>query len=114
MPKFEVKTKNGKSVFLKDEDEIHRGGEGRIILLPAKAGMVAKIYHQGISGIDEDRFNQLQTLDKTLFVRPIDLLFQGTGIVGYTMEYAGKEFFPISSLFNQNFILRNGIDSAFK
>lgn len=114
MAKFEVKKQNGKAIFLKDQDEIQRGGEGRIILMPAKTGLVAKIYHQGIAGIDETRFNQLQNLDKEIFVKPIDLLFQADKIVGYTMEYAGKEFFPLSALFNQNFILRNAIDDNFR
>jgi serine/threonine protein kinase len=114
MGKFELKTKTGKTIILKDEDEIHRGGEGRIILLPPKTGLVAKIYLPGIKGIDESRFDQLQVLDKDLFVRPIDLLYKNGDVVGYTMEYAGKEYFPLSALFSQNFILRNGIDETYK
>jgi len=114
MAKFEVETQNGKSLFLKDEDEIHRGGEGRIILLPTKTNQVAKIYLPRVKGIDEKRFKQLQSLDSEVFVRPIDLLYQNGKIVGYTMEYAGKEFFPLSAMFSQNFILRNGISDSFK
>jgi hypothetical protein len=114
MAKFEVKTQNGKSFILKDEDEIHRGGEGRIMLMPAKTGLVAKIYLTGINTITQERFEQLKALDKELFVKPIDLLYQNGKIIGYSMEYAGKDYFPLSTLFSQNFITRNGITDQFK
>jgi serine/threonine protein kinase len=114
MTKFEVKTQTGRSFLLKDEDEIHRGGEGRIILMPPKTGLVAKIYHPGIKTIGMQQYNALKVLPEKYFVKPMDLLYQNNQIVGYSMEYAGKEFFPLSALFSQQFILRNGLDDKYK
>lgn len=106
MPKFKVTTNTGKSFYLKDENEIHRGGEGRILLIDAQKGKVAKIYHKGIKPITEDRFNVLLKLDKSLFLTPQELLLQKKIIIGYIMEFAGPGFFPLSSCFSKNFCLR--------
>lgn len=114
MAHFQVKTKKGKSFYLDDNSEIHRGGEGRILLIPTDQTKVAKIYHQGINGLTERRFEQLQKLDGELFLKPHDLLFVQKEIVGFTMEYAGKEFFPLSAMFNKSFCQRNGVSLQFK
>ncbi|NJO91044.1 MAG: hypothetical protein HC831_20330 [Chloroflexia bacterium] len=42
MAQFKVTTEAGKSFQLDDVNEIHRGGEGRIILLPKEKNKVAK------------------------------------------------------------------------
>jgi len=114
MAKFQVQSKNGKSFYLDDKNEIHRGGEGRIILLPAEKGKVAKIYHGGVLPISELRYNQLQKLDNELFVKPLDLLYENNKIIGFKMEYAGSDYFPLSSLFNRSFCHRNAITDKFK
>ena len=106
MPKFKVYTNTGKSFFLKDENEIHRGGEGRILLIDAQKNRVAKIYHKGIKPITKERFDALQKLDKLLFLIPQELLLQKNTVVGYTMEFAGKEFFPLSSCFSKSYCVR--------
>jgi len=111
MPKFKVTTNTGKSFYLKDENEIHRGGEGRILLIDSQKGKVAKIYHQGIKPITEKRFNELKKLNKSFFLIPQELLLQKGVIIGYTMEFAGKEFFPLSSCFSKNFCLRMKINN---
>ncbi|MBN1252752.1 MAG: hypothetical protein JXR51_05845 [Bacteroidales bacterium] len=110
MPKFKVNTKSGKSFYLKDENEIQRGGEGRILLLDNEPNMVVKIYHQTNHAISEDKFNYLQKLDSKFFIKPLELIFIDNEIVGYKMEYAGNEYFPISSLFSKNFCTKNKID----
>ncbi|RLD75239.1 MAG: hypothetical protein DRJ10_15650, partial [Bacteroidetes bacterium] len=69
-------------------------------------GKVAKIYHQGIKPITEQRFNELMKLDKSLFLTPQELLLQNGTIIGYTMEFAGSTFFPLSSCFSKNFCSR--------
>ncbi len=114
MAHFQVITQKGDTVTLDDNNEIHRGGEGRILLIDGNSNQVAKIYHPGVQIITENRFNQLQKLDPQLFIKPVNLLFQQKQIIGFTMEYAGKDFFPLSSLFSKNFCQRNGIDGKFK
>ncbi len=106
MPKFKVTTNTGNSFFLKDENEIHRGGEGRILLIDSQKEKVAKIYHAGIKPITEERFTHLMQLDKSLFLTPQELLLQKKTIIGYTMEFAGSEFFPLSSCFSKFFCVR--------
>ena len=114
MPKFKVITNTGKSFYLKDENEIHRGGEGRILLIDSQKGKVAKIYHPGIKPITKERFKILMKLDKSFFLTPQELLLRNNIIIGYTMEYAGKDFFPLSSCFSKNFCLRMKISNKTK
>ncbi len=114
MAQFQVISLKGNTITLDDNNEIHRGGEGRILLIDGNSSQVAKIYLPGIKTISENRFDQLQKLDKQLFIKPMDLLFHNKQIVGFTMEYAGKEYFPLSSLFTKNFCQRNGIDGKYK
>ena len=96
--------------YIKDSDEIHRGGEGRIMLLTGKPDFVAKLYHSGINTISEQQYNFLTKLDRTLFVVPEELLSDGKGkIAGFTMKYVGKDYFPLSSIFSKNFCTRNNI-----
>ncbi|NJO91045.1 MAG: hypothetical protein HC831_20335 [Chloroflexia bacterium] len=73
-----------------------------------------KIYHNGVVPISKLRFDQLQKLDNETFVKPLDLLFSYSEIVGFTMEYAGSDYFPFSALFNRSFCQRNAISDKFK
>ena len=75
MAKIKVFVKNGKHFQLDEKDEIHRGGEGKIFIIPNNQSLVAKIYHDNITPISQDQFNYLSKLDKSLFVVPQDLLF---------------------------------------
>ncbi len=105
----------GNKYTIKDADEIHRGGEGRIMLLTGKPDFVAKLYHSGINTISEQQYNFLTKLDRTLFVVPEELLSDGKGkIAGFTMKYVGKDYFPLSSIFSKNFCTRNNISEALK
>ncbi|MEN8119349.1 MAG: RIO1 family regulatory kinase/ATPase [Bacteroidota bacterium] len=114
MAKFKVTTHTGKSLYLKDENEIHRGGEGRILLIDSQKGKVAKVYHKGIKSITEERFNVLMKLDKSLFLTPQELLLQNGVVIGYTMVFAGSAYFPLSSCFSKNFCLRLKMNSKTK
>ena len=114
MPKFKITTNTGNSFFLKDENEIHRGGEGRILLIDSQKDKVAKIYHTGIKPITEERFKHLMKLNKSIFIIPNELILQKNTIIGYTMEYAGTDFFPLSSCFSKNFCLRMNINNSTK
>lgn len=105
----------GNTYKIDDADEIHRGGEGRIMILKETNKYVAKLYHPGILAIDEAQYIYLVKLDKNLFVVPHELLTDKKGnICGFTMEYIGKDFFPISVIFSKNFCTTNNITEAVK
>ena len=115
MAEFYLFLENKQKIKLDDKNEIHRGGEGRILTVAARKDKVAKIYHQGIPPISTDQHRYLSTLDRDLFVIPQELLFDASGqIKGFLMEYLGAHFFPISAIFNKNFCTRNSIDHTTK
>lgn len=115
MAKFTLTTKTGKKFQLNDSDEIHRGGEGRILAIASAPTLVAKIYHDNIATISEEQFDYLSKLNDALFVVPKDLLFEKSQkIVGFTMEYLGQDYFPLSSVFSKSFCLMNDINDNVK
>lgn len=114
MPDFQVKTHTGKTIILNDENEIHRGGEGRILLIDNQSNKLAKIYHSGIKPIDKKHFDELQNLDKNIFITPIDLLYKNNKVIGYTMEFAGSDFFALASCFNKSFCKKNNCNQKIK
>ena len=114
MPKFKVSTHTGNTFYLNDDNEIHRGGEGRILLIDNQPNKIAKIYHQGIKGINKKRFDALQKLDKSLFIIPEELLLINNLIIGYTMQFAGNDFFALASCFNKNFCKKNNCTQKIK
>jgi len=115
MALLQLKTPLGNRYAIDEVDEIHRGGEGRIISIKSDSSIVAKIYHDNITPITEDQFDYLSGLDQTLFVSPRELLMnQNDQIVGFTMEYLGQGFFPLSSIFAKNFCGRNNITDKIK
>lgn len=109
-----VFNKNNQKQEIKTEFEIARGGEGIVYEFDSKT--VAKIYHDGITPIEQRKFKFLSSLDQNYFVSPIELLFNDRGIViGYTMAYIDQqEFFPLSSVYNKNFCKTEGIDSKIR
>lgn len=109
-----VKTQNGKQIKLDESSEVNRGGEGKILLIPSDKTLVAKIYHPGITPISQKKFQFLNKLDDN-FVKPHDLLFDNASqVIGFTMDYLGQDYFPMSSIFNKIFCTQNGIDKKFK
>lgn len=111
--KINYKTKTGKIVAIDEDKEIHRGGEGRIILFNSQ--YVAKIYHPGINPISESEFTFLSKLDKNLFVCPEELLYDSRGtVVGFLMQYLGQDYFPLSTLSGKTFCISNNIDEKVK
>lgn len=106
---------SGKNFQIDESQEIHRGGEGAIYPVPNRPDLVAKIYHQGINPITQEQFDYLSKLDKNLFVTPQELLYDNRkNIIGFTMEYLGQSYFPLSTIFSKNFCSRNGITPAVK
>ena len=111
---IQYKNNQAKVYQIDDADEIHRGGEGRIMLLKGINDKVAKLYHQGIPAITENKFKFLSTLDKQLFVIPEELLYLNNKVCGFLMSYVGKDLFPISAIFSRNFCIRNNISEDLK
>lgn len=115
MALLQLTTPLGNRYSIDEVDEIHRGGEGRIISIKKDPSIVAKIYHDNITPLTEDQFDYLSGLDQSLFVSPRELLLNNSGnIVGFTMEYLGQGFFPMSSIFAKNFCGRNNITDQVK
>jgi serine/threonine protein kinase len=105
-------TSSGKKILIDDSAEIHRGGEGRIILLKEMPQHVAKIYLPHKTPIAQNQLQALQVLDSQFFVKPEELIFdaQRTQVIGFTMQYAGNEFIQLAAWFNQQFCKKNQID----
>lgn len=106
-------THTGKKYRINDAHEIARGGEGCIYEIDGKT--VAKIYHPGIQPIQQKKFDFLNKLDKNLFIAPQDILLDSKSkVVGFTMEYLGQDYFPLSSIFTKSFCDSHGIDKKMK
>lgn len=104
-------TQNNITITLSDQNEIHRGGEGRILLIPELQGKVAKIYHNPNSTITLQQIQALKVLDDKYFTKPLNLIYKvnSTEVLGFTMDYLGKDFFPLASLFSAPFCQRKQI-----
>lgn len=119
MAEITAYTQKGKAYKISASDEIHRGGEGRIMAIKTNPDIVAKLYHDGIFPITKEQFDFLSKLNskeaEELFVRPLDLLFnKKKQIIGFTMKYLGQDYFPISAIFSKNFCLQNDINQYSK
>jgi len=107
-------TDSGIKYSISDSDEIHRGGEGRIMALK-DPNFVAKLYHPHISPLSDAQFSFLTKLDKSLFVVPVHLLRNTkNATAGFIMEYIPNDYFPLSSFFSKNFCAKNGISEKVK
>lgn len=107
-------TQTGKKITIDDAAEIHRGGEGRILLIPELPNQVAKIYHDPTKTLTTKRLEALKVLDGRYFVKPLELIVEQYNIVmkrpiGFTMDYLGTAFFPLAALFSAPFCRRNGV-----
>lgn len=108
-------TKNEQIVEINEDKEIHRGGEGRIIITENFSDKVVKIYHNNIQPISIEKFDILQNLKSDLFVFPTSLLFdKSKKIMGFLMPLISDDFFPLASIFNVNFCKKNNISILFK
>ena len=94
-------TKQGK-INIDQSKEVNSGGEGTVYEIDSNT--VAKIYHPGITPINIKKFQFLSGLDPNYFVAPMELLYNGKGIViGYTMKYIDQTFFPLSNIYSKSF-----------
>lgn len=103
----------GKKYTINDTKEIARGGEG--VVYELNTNTVAKIYHDGIIPITQNKFDFIKKLDKTLFIAPQELLFNSkSNIIGFTMEYLGNDFYPLSNIYVKSFCQSHSIDKKVK
>src|ERR1022692_4148232 len=102
-----ITSQSGKKHRVDDSREINRGGEG--IIYELGNNTVAKIYHPGIAPLEQKKFDFLKKLDKNLFIAPQELLYDAKSkVVGFSMEYLSKDFYPLSNLFTKSFCASNG------
>lgn len=105
----------GKKYTIDDSAEIQRGGEGRILSIKSHPDLAAKIYHPGIIPISQEQFDYISTLEPSLFIVPLDLLYdKNNRIIGFVMEYLGNNYFPLSTIFSKNFCARDSITGQTK
>jgi len=116
MSKLTYTTSTGAKYIINDNDEIHRGGEGRIMSIANQPNIVAKLYHPGITPISEEKFKYLSGLDPNLFVVPIELLYgaKSKAIAGFIMNFLSNDFVPLSAFFGKSFCIANNIDDQIK
>lgn len=96
--------------------EIARGGEGFLLPVPKNKNLVAKIYLPGCLNISEKKFLFLNKLPDKYFIKPKELFYDNSGkkILGITMEFLPKDFYPLDAIFNKNFALKHNINGNVK
>ncbi len=127
---------NGKEITIDDQNEIARGGEGRIMSIPEMPDKVAKIFLLPDKTITRMQKDALSVLDAHFFVKPELLIYPPKGgmnyvapsgwagagkqagstqdIVGYTMQWLPLNFIPLASLFNKPYCAKHRVDTTFK
>lgn len=97
-----VITSSNLNLKLDDSSEIHRGGEGKILLLKELPTCVAKIYLPNIKPISQNQQQALQVLDNQYFVKPQDLILEPKTkiVLGFVMDYVSADFIPLAAFFN--------------
>lgn len=96
-----------------ESKEIARGGEGRIIDMGSDK--VAKLYLPGVKPLEEIKFNELTELKSNTFIKPDELMFdKNRQIIGFVMKKVSSNFYPLLSIFNKNFCVREGISDKVK
>lgn len=119
-------TQQGTVLHIDDRAEIHRGGEGRIVLLNELPGMVAKLYFDPTRALSLAQAQKLQDLDPRCFVAPVELIYDrapsnmlGMAVahhaLGFTMPYLDNlSHTPLSALFSAVYCQRHVIDNCRK
>lgn len=113
---MQVITSSGIKLRIDDTAEIHRGGEGRILLLAELPTQVAKIYLPHIKPISAHQLNALQVLDSQLFIKPKELILnpKNQAVLGFTMDYLQADFLPLAAFFNVQYCRKLQVDFAWK
>ncbi|HRI28891.1 MAG TPA: hypothetical protein PK239_01955 [Chitinophagales bacterium] len=109
-------TQSGKNITINDRQEINRGGEGRILLLPELPAMVAKLSFDPNKVISKAQLQALQTLNDQYFVKPAELVLEATTrkALGFTMPLLPKEYVPLTAFFSEPFCRKHGFNDRAK
>ena len=99
-------TVNGKKIHFADDQFLCKGGEGKIYV---KNGIAYKIFHSPSLMIPEAKIKELQLLDSPLIVKPIDYIFDGKTLIGFTMKALNDTCVPLVKMFTNTFRDANGI-----
>lgn len=112
-----IRDQNGRILHIDDHAEIHRGGEGRIMLLKELPNKVAKIYFDPKRVLLPAHLAALGALNPNRFVVPESLLFedkkQGKAI-GFIMPLLDHSYQPLSAFFGVSFCQKYGITFSHK
>ena len=109
-------TQNGTTITLNDSAEIHRGGEGRILLVKELPNQVAKLYLDPNRTFTPDEIKALQPLPDQFFVKPTELIFdkKTKQVLGFTMPYLGTDYVQLAAFFSLQFCARRQTSEADK
>lgn len=92
------------------QNEITRGGEGKIIDL--NKNQVAKIYLPDIEPIEQKKFEFLQKINSPFFIKPQNLLYdKRQQVKGFVMTKLPPNNVPLDSLFSGLFCQKNNLTS---
>ena len=109
-----VRSKGGTLYAARTSNEIARGGEGRILKVDEDPLVALKLYHPTRVPLSEERFGHLSKLSEKHFVRPNELLYDGTRLAGFSMKLLPKDYFIIQMIFQKDFCKVNGVTSEIK
>lgn len=119
-------TQSNTILHIDDRNELHRGGEGRIMLLNELPNMVAKLYFDPQRALSSAQIRLLQNLDPHYFIVPTELVYDKSPkhilnfisqltAVGFTMPYLDKhKHTPLSALYSASYCQRHAIGYAQK
>lgn len=100
-------------VKINESSQINNGGEGKII--DAGNNKVAKIYFPNRKPLSKQKFNELSSLDNSMFIKPEQLCYDNKGsLVGFIMKKISSDFFPFLPLCDKNFCQRENISDKLK
>jgi hypothetical protein len=99
-------TVNGEKVVLSDNEFLCKGGEGKIYL---KGGVAYKIYHDPSQMIPSAKIQELSEVNDSCIIKPLDLIFLGKKIVGFTMQALQGGMYPLVKLITSAFRDKYGI-----
>lgn len=105
-------TAQGQPIVIDDQDELNRGGEGRIMHLKKPTGKAAKLYFDHVCPLSAAHLNALQVLDSRYFVKPEQLLYADASkhkTIGFIMPLLNNSYYPLSALFSLPFCQKKGI-----
>lgn len=98
-------TAGNRTVSLSKSDFVASGGEASVY---AKGQTAYKIYTDPKKTIPSKKMSELSAITLPNIIRPLDQIFDGNRVVGYTMRYLSSTY-TLCQLFTKAFRDRNGV-----